>query len=117
MNQATKHWFVNDIENPYTEKEGKRFDWMRGYHVGGRSLTWGRQTYRFSDMDFEANAKDGISIDWPVRYKEIAPWYDYVETFAGISGQAEGLAHLPQQISSSYGIKLRGERVEKIHDG
>ncbi len=95
VNQATKHWFVNDIENPYTEKEGKRFDWMRGYHVGGRSLTWGRQTYRFSDMDFEANAKDGISIDWPVRYKEIAPWYDYVETFAGISGQAEGLAHLP----------------------
>ena len=94
-NQATKHWFVNDIENPYTEKEGKRFDWMRGYHVGGRSLTWGRQSYRWSDLDFEANAKDGISIDWPVRYKEIAPWYEYVETFAGISGQAENLAHLP----------------------
>ena len=94
-NQATKHWFVNDIENPYTEKEGKRFDWMRGYHVGGRSLTWGRQSYRWSDLDFAANAKDGISIDWPVRYKEIAPWYEYVETFAGISGQAENLAHLP----------------------
>ncbi len=94
-NQATKHWFVNDLENPYTEKEGKRFDWMRGYHVGGRSLTWGRQSYRWSDLDFEGNAKDGISIDWPVRYKEIAPWYDYVETFAGISGQAENLAHLP----------------------
>ena len=94
-NQAIKHWFVNDLENPYTEKEGKRFDWMRGYHVGGRSLTWGRQSYRWSDLDFEANAKDGISIDWPLRYKEIAPWYDYVETFAGISGQAENLAHLP----------------------
>ena len=94
-NQATKHWFVNDLENPYTEKEGKRFDWMRGYHVGGRSLTWGRQSYRWSDLDFAANAKDGISIDWPVRYKEIAPWYEYVETFAGISGQAENLAHLP----------------------
>ncbi len=94
-NQATKHWFVNDLENPYTEKEGKRFDWMRGYHVGGRSLTWGRQSYRWSDLDFEANVKDGISIDWPLRYKEIAPWYDYVETFAGISGQAENLAHLP----------------------
>ena len=94
-NQTTKHWFVNDLENPYTEKEGKRFDWMRGYHVGGRSLTWGRQSYRWSDLDFEGNAKDGISIDWPVRYKEIAPWYDYVETFAGISGQAENLAHLP----------------------
>ena len=94
-NQTTKHWFVNDLENPYTEKVGKRFDWMRGYHVGGRSLTWGRQSYRWSDLDFEGNAKDGISIDWPVRYKEIAPWYDYVETFAGISGQAENLAHLP----------------------
>jgi len=94
-NQTTKHWFVNDLENPYTEKEGKRFDWMRGYHVGGRSLTWGRQSYRFSDMDFEANAKDGIAIDWPIRYKEIAPWYEYVETFAGISGQAENLPQLP----------------------
>ena len=95
VNQTTKHWFVNDLENPYSEKEGKRFDWMRGYHVGGRSLTWGRQSYRFSDMDFEANAKDGIAIDWPVRYKEIAPWYEYVETFAGISGQAENLPQLP----------------------
>lgn len=95
VNQTTKHWFVNDLENPYSEKEGKRFDWMRGYHVGGRSLTWGRQSYRLGDMDFEANAKDGIAIDWPVRYKEIAPWYEYVETFAGISGQAENLPQLP----------------------
>lgn len=95
IRQSTKHWFVNDIENPYTEKEGKRFDWMRGYHVGGRSIMWGRQSYRWSDMDFEANVKDGIAIDWPVRYKDIAPWYDHVETFVGISGQAEGLAHLP----------------------
>ncbi len=94
-NQTTKHWFVNDLENPYTEKEGKRFDWMRGYHVGGRSLTWGRQSYRLGDMDFEANAKDGIAIDWPLRYQEIAPWYEYVETFAGISGQAENLPQLP----------------------
>jgi choline dehydrogenase-like flavoprotein len=92
---STKHWFVNDLENPYTEAEGKRFDWMRGYHVGGRSIMWGRQSYRWSDMDFEANAKDGIAIDWPVRYKEIEPWYDYVETFVGISGQAEGLSILP----------------------
>ncbi len=93
--QSTKHWFVNDLENPYTEKEGKRFDWMRGYHVGGRSIMWGRQSYRWGDFDFEANLREGISIDWPVRYKEIAPWYDYVETFAGISGQAEGLDFLP----------------------
>ena len=95
VSQTTKHWFVNDLENPYSEKEGKRFDWMRGYHVGGRSLTWGRQSYRWSDLDFEGNLKDGIAIDWPVRYKEIEPWYDYVETFAGISGQAENLPHLP----------------------
>jgi choline dehydrogenase-like flavoprotein len=90
---STKHWFVNDLENPYTEVN--RFDWMRGYHVGGRSIMWGRQSYRLSDMDFEANAKDGIAIDWPVRYKEIAPWYDRVETFIGVSGQAEGLPQLP----------------------
>lgn len=95
IRQSSKHWFVNDLENPYLEKEGKRFDWMRGYHVGGRSIMWGRQSYRWSDIDFEANLRDGIAIDWPVRYKDIAPWYDYVETFAGISGQAEGLPQLP----------------------
>ncbi|HTE30355.1 MAG TPA: GMC family oxidoreductase [Chryseolinea sp.] len=93
VQQATKHWFVNDLENPYTEVN--RFDWMRGYHVGGRSITWGRQSYRLSDMDFEANAKDGIAVDWPVRYKDISPWYDYVETFIGVSGQAENYPQLP----------------------
>ena len=87
------HWFVNDLENPYSEV--KRFDWMRGYHVGGRSIMWGRQSYRLSQMDFEANAKDGVAVDWPIRYEDIAPWYDYVEQFAGISGQNEGLAQLP----------------------
>ena len=93
VSQSTKHWFVNDIENPYTEVN--RFDWMRGYHVGGRSITWGRQSYRLSDMDFEANVKDGIAIDWPLRYKEIEPWYDYVESYIGVSGQVEGLPQLP----------------------
>lgn len=93
FSESTKHFFVNDKENPYTET--KRFDWIRGYHVGGRSLMWGRQSYRLSDLDFEANAKDGVAVDWPIRYKDLAPWYDYVESFAGISGQAEGLAHLP----------------------
>ncbi len=93
MRRSTKHWWVNDRENPYTEI--KRFDWIRGYHVGGRSLMWGRQSYRLSDLDFEANAKEGIAIDWPIRYADIAPWYDYVEAFAGISGQAEGLPQLP----------------------
>ena len=93
VRESTKHWFVNDLENPYTEV--KRFDWMRGYHVGGRSIMWGRHSYRWSDLDFEANAKDGFGVDWPIRYKEIAPWYDYVEEFAGIQGQAEGLPQLP----------------------
>jgi choline dehydrogenase-like flavoprotein len=73
----------------------KRFDWFRGYHVGGRSLLWGRQCYRWSDFDFEANAKDGIAIDWPIRYKDIEPWYTYVEKFAGVSGSKENLPQLP----------------------
>src|SRR5436190_7298293 len=90
---STKHWFVDDLENPYTET--KRFDWMRGYHVGGRSITWGRQSYRLGDMDFGANAKDGVGVDWPVRYNEIAPWYDYVEQYIGVSGSVEGLPQLP----------------------
>jgi choline dehydrogenase-like flavoprotein len=87
------HWFVDDVDHPYNEE--KRFDWMRGYHVGGRSLLWGRQSYRWSDLDFEANATDGMSIDWPIRYADLAPWYDYVERFAGISGQKENLPQLP----------------------
>ncbi len=85
--------WVKDSECPYTEV--KRFDWFRGYHVGGRSLTWGRQSYRWSDMYFEENAKDGIAVDWPVRYKDLEQWYDYVEKFAGISGSKEGLSQLP----------------------
>ncbi|SDD64930.1 Choline dehydrogenase [Pricia antarctica] len=86
-------WFVNDLEHPYNEI--KRFDWMRGYHVGGRSLQWGRHSYRWSDIDFTANQKDGISIDWPVRYKDIAPWYDKVESYIGVTGENLGLPQLP----------------------
>ncbi len=93
LNETNLDYWVKDSESPYTEV--KRFDWFRGYHVGGRSLTWGRQSYRLSDFDFEANLKDGIAIDWPVRYKDIAPWYDHVEKFAGISGSKEGLPQLP----------------------
>ncbi len=85
--------FVDDEDHPYEEK--KRFDWMRGYHTGGRSVMWGRQSYRLSPMDFEANAKEGIAIPWPIKYEEIAPWYSYVEKFAGISGNNDGLAQLP----------------------
>ena len=91
--QASKHWFVDDTEHPYTEIQ--RFDWIRGYHVGGRSIMWGRQSYRWSPMDFEANAKDGIAVDWPIRYEHLAPWYDHVESYIGVSGSNEGLAQLP----------------------
>jgi choline dehydrogenase-like flavoprotein len=87
------HHFVNDLEHPYNET--KRFDWIRGYHVGGRSLMWGRQSYRLSDFDFEANAKEGIAVDWPIRYKDIAHWYDYVEDYIGVSGENLGLPQLP----------------------
>jgi choline dehydrogenase-like flavoprotein len=88
-------FFVNDRENPYANDPDKPFIWIRGRHVGGRSLMWGRQVYRWSDLDFEANAREGIAVDWPIRYADIAPWYDHVERFIGVSGQAEGLAHLP----------------------
>lgn len=91
--QESHMWFVNDLEHPYNEI--RRFDWMRGYHVGGRSLTWGRQSYRWSDIDFMANKNDGIAVDWPVRYKDIAPWYSKVEKYIGVSGEALSLPQLP----------------------
>jgi choline dehydrogenase-like flavoprotein len=93
FNEATEHFFVKDQEHPYEQK--KPFDWIRGYQVGGKSLLWARWTQRWSDLDFEANAKDGIAIDWPIRYKDIAPWYSYVEKFAGISGNKDGLSVIP----------------------
>ena len=93
LNETNLDFWVNEKESPY--REIKPFDWYRGYHVGGRSLTWGRQCYRHSDLDFEANAKEGIAIDWPIRYKDIAPWYSYAERFAGINGKKENLPQLP----------------------
>jgi len=93
--EMASKFFVNDHENPYTTPDGKPFSWIRGRQVGGRSIMWGRQVYRWSDLDFEANAKEGVGVDWPIRYADIAPWYDHVEKFVGISGQAEGLPQLP----------------------
>ncbi len=87
------HWFVNDLEHPYNEI--RRFDWMRGYQVGGRSITWGRHSYRFNEIDFKANIEDGHGVDWPVRYKDIAPWYDMVESYIGVTGEMLGLPQLP----------------------
>jgi choline dehydrogenase-like flavoprotein len=88
-------FFIKDQEHPYATAPGKPFHWIRGRQVGGRSITWGRQSYRWSDLDFEANRREGIAIDWPIRYADMAPWYDYVEQFAGISGEALGLPQLP----------------------
>ena len=94
-NEWSSKFFVNDAENPYHNDPDKPFAWIRGRHVGGRSIMWGRQVYRWSDLDFEANAREGLGVDWPLRYADIAPWYSYVEKFIGVSGHAEGLAHLP----------------------
>jgi choline dehydrogenase-like flavoprotein len=93
LNERNVEWWASDEDSPYTEV--KRFDWFRAYQVGGRSLLWGRQSYRLGPLDFEANAKDGVAVDWPIRYDDIAPWYDYVEKFAGIAGSKEGLEQLP----------------------
>ena len=93
LNEKNLSYWASDKDSPYTEV--KRFDWYRGYQVGGRSLMWGRQSYRHSDIDFTANAKQGIAVDWPIRYAEMAPWYDYVERHSGISGSREGLEVLP----------------------
>jgi choline dehydrogenase-like flavoprotein len=93
-NEEHRYLFENDKQNPYIEKKGG-FDWIRAYHTGGKSLLWGRQTYRWNKEDFMANAKEGIATDWPIRYEDLAPWYSYVEKFAGISGQREGLDVLP----------------------
>jgi choline dehydrogenase-like flavoprotein len=87
------HFFVKDTDHPYVQE--KPFDWIRGYQVGGKSLLWARQTQRWSDFDFEGPARDGFSVDWPIRYKDLAPWYSYVELFAGISGNKDGLDVLP----------------------
>ena len=93
LDEATQQFFVKDAEHPYVQE--KPFDWIRGYQVGGKSLIWARQTQRWSKFDFEANARDGAAIDWPIRYEDIAPWYSYVEKFVGISGNKDGLETLP----------------------
>jgi choline dehydrogenase-like flavoprotein len=93
--ETNAQFFVKDTEHPYTTEPGKPFRWIRGRQVGGRSIVWGRQCYRWSDLDFTANLRDGIAVDWPIRYDDLAPWYDYVEDFIGISGERLGLAQLP----------------------
>ncbi len=120
LNEKNLSWWASDKDCPYTEV--KRFDWFRGYHVGGRSLMWGRQSYRWSDMYFEENAKDGIAVDWPVRYKDLEEWYTYVEKFAGISGSNEGLPELPDShflpaMDMTCVEKDMAQRIKKLYDG
>ncbi|MEZ4969722.1 MAG: GMC family oxidoreductase [Flavobacteriaceae bacterium] len=95
FNAGSKSFFVNDLEHPYVHPKDKPYRWFRGYQTGGRSLIWGRGAYRFSDLDFEANLKDGTGVDWPIRYKDLAPWYDYVESYIGVCGSVENISHFP----------------------
>jgi choline dehydrogenase-like flavoprotein len=118
--EDNKHYYINDQENPY--EETKRFDWIRGDVVGGRSLLWSRACYRWSDLDFEANQRDGIAVDWPIRYKDLAPWYDYVEKFIGVSGERDGIAHLPDgefmpPFEMNCVEKVFKQRIESRHTG
>jgi choline dehydrogenase-like flavoprotein len=120
LNSQVLDWWAHENDSPYVET--KPFTWFRGYQVGGRSLLWGRQSYRLGDIDFEANLKEGIAVDWPVRYKDLAPWYSYVEQFAGISGNKDGLAQLPDgefqpPMPLNCVEKDVAERVKKAFDG
>jgi len=120
LNETNLAFWVDERDSPYTEV--KRFDWYRGYQVGGRSLIWGRQSYRWSDFDFEANAKEGIAIDWPIRYSDLAPWYDHVERHAGISGSRDGLPQLPDgqflpAMPLNCGEELIAGRLKNAFDG
>ncbi len=120
LNEKNLDWWASDKDSPYTEV--RRFDWFRGYQVGGRSLMWGRQSYRLSDYDFEANARDGIAVDWPIRYADLAPWYDHVERHAGIAGSIENLPQLPDgqfqpAMPLNCGEVLVAGRLEGHFDG
>ncbi len=120
LNEKNLDWWASDQDSPYTEI--KRFDWYRGYQVGGRSLTWGRQSYRLSDFDFEANAKEGIAVDWPIRYADLKPWYDHVERHAGVNGTIENMPQLPDgefqpAMPLNCGEELVADRLRNHFDG
>jgi choline dehydrogenase-like flavoprotein len=120
LNEKNLDWWASDRDSPYTEV--KRFDWYRGYQVGGRSLMWGRCSFRWSDLDFEANVKDAIATDWPIRYADVAPWYSHVERFAGIAGSIERLPQLPDgefqpAMALNCAEELIAGRLSKLYDG
>ena len=111
-----EHHFVKDKEHPYIQI--KPFDWIRGYQVGGKSLMWARQVQRWSDLDFEANAKDGHGIDWPIRYADLAPWYSYVEKFIGISGNRDGLDQIPDgEFLPPFDMNCVEKDIKKVIEG
>jgi choline dehydrogenase-like flavoprotein len=112
IGEDNKHYYVRDIDHPYEEKQ--RYDWVRADVFGGRSLLWGRISVRWNDIDFGANLKDGHGVDWPIRYKDIAPWYDYVEKFIGVSGTKEGLEILPDgQFQQAFEMNCAEREVKK----
>ncbi len=114
FDEATKPHWIKDSDEPYLQEEGTNFEWMRGGRVGGRSLMWGRQTYRWGPHDFTANAEDGHGVDWPIRYEDLAPWYSHVEKYIGVSGQKEGLESFPdgefQKPMEMYALEKRIKR-------
>ncbi|MBK8649144.1 MAG: GMC family oxidoreductase [Gemmatimonadetes bacterium] len=128
FDELSHQFWTDDLDNPYTTSNERPFDWLRARQVGGKSIIWGRQVYRMGDLDFEANLRDGVAVDWPIRYAEIAPWYDRVERFIGVSGMAEGLAHLPdmqflppmpfnvaeQHVRERIADRFKGERLMTI---
>lgn len=114
--EATDHFFVKDKEHPYIQD--KPFDWIRSYQVGGKSLTWARQTQRWSDLDFNGPQRDGFAVDWPIRYKDIKPWYDYVERFVGISGNRDGIDVLPDgEFLPAYPLNIVEEYFKGTLEG
>ena len=120
LNEKNADWWTSEEESPYTEV--KRFDWYRGYHVGGRSLMWGRCSFRWSDFDFEANSRERMGTDWPIRYADIAPWYDHVEPFAGISGSVEHMPQLPDgkfqpPMPLNCAEQMVADRLTNLFDG
>lgn len=122
VNAATKQFWVKDSEHPYTTPADHPFSWIRGYHLGGRSIMWGRQSYRLSPMDFEANARDGHGVDWPIRYDDLAPWYSHVEKFIGVAGSKDGLPQLPDgeflpPFAMNDGEKLFKAAIEEKFSG
>jgi choline dehydrogenase-like flavoprotein len=112
MHEANASWWCKE-PSPPTWRRGPS-DWFRGYHVGGRSLMWGRQSYRWNPFDYEANLKEGVGVDWPIRYEDMAPWYDHAESFAGISGSLEGMEQLPDgQVPAPDGAERRREGASR----